>query len=916
MSSPALTKPSSLPPPLPSSIARVVSPLAKTVKTTEPAQDVQGVREQPLPSEPVPASKTIPRLERVVPEARVAQAEAGSELPKEKDSFEFRLGQVWLIRLAVLLGLTGLIFLGNEAYRHFVIKLSPMAKAMGLYAVSGALIGLGFFLERWKESLKYFAQVILAGGFAATYYVTYASHFVAPLRWIENVAVVALLMLGCAGVMTWVADLKKSQTLGTIGLLLAYYSSVLNPISWFTLLSNLLLSIAAMVLLLRNLWTLCAWLALPVTYGAFAYGHFFKFSDLSAGSITGFWLGAWFLFIYWLLFTAAVFLSRQGQMQDEGKAGFLCLNNLAFYGLVALIMTAEQREHLWAFTMGFGVLLTGLGVGAKVKNVLGTVASHAFIIKGLILITAGLFLKFSGYQLALLISIQSSVLLLAARGSLGGFLKVSSGLAAFLSLVVGMDVLMGQGYTAVSTGLLMTGLFVFQAWWSRNQLGQGLREGELRLASLYYVMLGVVASLTLSLVQLPFLYRASFLAGLAVLLSVLATRVRLPELALGALFFLMTSFGVWIIQGFENTLPWGHLLVLMGSALGLSYWWQQQKKIRVDQALVQVGIFFATFLSMVVFYLWLEPRWSSSEWMMYGGPLALVGVLYAIVFRNWAMGLFSQFFLVMSVSHFLVQVTHGPASWLLALVPVASVLAMNLCLQGLCQRRDSEPGGGWPLQILSPTVLLYRLLTLGMVLCWIQSYIPDIYLPGFLGLMALVAGAWGMREKNVLRIWFAFFLVVLGLLYFVFDSTRVIVTRWTDLVVILAPAVLQQLFKVWPVSAARFREMQVAGILMSIGGIWLFLARWVGQVSDGFYLTAGWTTLALGVFVTGLLLKERIYRLSGLFILACCLGRIVFVDIWQFGTLSRIVSLLVAAVVLGLMGFFYNRYAETIKKYL
>jgi uncharacterized membrane protein len=241
---------------------------------------------------------------------------------------------------------------------------------------------------------------------------------------------------------------------------------------------------------------------------------------------------------------------------------------------------------------------------------------------------------------------------------------------------------------------------------------------------------------------------------------------------------------------------------------------------------------------------------------------------------------------------------------------------VSMALQRLQERHASDVRGGWTLRLLNPATLGYRLLTMFMALFWIQAYVPDIYLPGFLGLGGLGAALWGLCSEKPLRVWYGFLLIAIGLVVCCLDPVRVAVTRWTDLIVILAPAVLQQVHHRQTSFRGKFRALDVAGILLTVFYLWLFIGRWVTQTSAGFYLSASWSVLALAIFGVGLLLKERTYRLSGLFMLACTVVRIVFVELWQFGALSRILSLMVCGAVLGVLGFIYNRYAETIRKYL
>src|SRR5258707_15291293 len=84
-------------------------------------------------------------------------------------SFEMRLGTYWLVRVGIVMLLTGLVFFGDYAYQNFIPRLGPGGKVSLLYLASGLLLGTGAWLQRKQESMKNYAQVLVAGGLAAVY---------------------------------------------------------------------------------------------------------------------------------------------------------------------------------------------------------------------------------------------------------------------------------------------------------------------------------------------------------------------------------------------------------------------------------------------------------------------------------------------------------------------------------------------------------------------------------------------------------------------------------------------------------------------------------------------------------------------------------------------------------------------------
>jgi uncharacterized membrane protein len=198
--------------------------------------------------------------------------------PAKASSFELRLGTYWLVRIGIVMLLTGLAWLGYCAYENFIIKTGPVGKLTMLYAVSGVLLGAGAWLQRKQEteSVKNYAQVLLAGGLAAVYFTTYAAHYVTALKVIQSAVLDGVLLLGWAACVVWLADRKRSEVLALFAIGLAYYTAAITNVGLFTLYSNLVLTVASVFFLVRNRWTTLSYGSLMATYAGFAFRRFYN----------------------------------------------------------------------------------------------------------------------------------------------------------------------------------------------------------------------------------------------------------------------------------------------------------------------------------------------------------------------------------------------------------------------------------------------------------------------------------------------------------------------------------------------------------------------------------------------------------------------------------------------------------------
>ncbi|AHF91551.1 membrane protein [Opitutaceae bacterium TAV5] len=90
----------------------------------------------------------------------------------------------------------------------------------------------------------------------------------------------------------------------------------------------------------------------------------------------------------------------------------------------------------------------------------------------------------------------------------------------------------------------------------------------------------------------------------------------------------------------------------------------------------------------------------------------------------------------------------------------------------------------------------------------------------------------------------------------------------------------------------------------------LFLAAWKQEGALAPYVTVAWGLVAIALFMTGLLVRVRPWRLLGLAGLALCVPRVFFVDLHS--TLHRIAAFVVLGLVLLWVGFSYHRFRHLI----
>ena len=110
---------------------------------------------------PVAAPASIPAAPSPVsPQPQPAMA------PKSGDSMEWRLGSYWLVRIGIVILLTGVVFLGNFVWKTYLPHLGHWGKLGFIALGSGALVVAGGRLERRKPDLQGYGRVLTAGAVA------------------------------------------------------------------------------------------------------------------------------------------------------------------------------------------------------------------------------------------------------------------------------------------------------------------------------------------------------------------------------------------------------------------------------------------------------------------------------------------------------------------------------------------------------------------------------------------------------------------------------------------------------------------------------------------------------------------------------------------------------------------------------
>ena len=899
--------PPSTPPVLPPRIPELAKIQVPVTSAAPASSSRPEATPPPLVPEPEPM-RQIPAVSQTEFVRAVAPAGSGS--------FEMRLGTYWFVRIGVIMVLTALVFFGNLAYHTYISRLGPGGKVFLLYVASALMLSGGWWWQRkaGAEGLKNYAQVLFAGGMASLYFTTYAAHHIERLRVIQSAGLDGVLLLCCAGFMVWIADRKKSEVLALFAVGLAYYSSIITRVGSFTLYSNLVLTLAAVFFLVRNRWAMLTFGSAVASYAAYSFWRFFDGTAWHwASPAEGLWAGTYFLISYWVVFTAGVLFSRSEKFAGENRAAFLTLNNGAFFLMFVLTMMQVQQGGFWKFSLIYGAVLLALALVTVRALRAEPLAASFYLTQGLLLVTLGFISKFSGLDLALILAVESVVLLMLGQQLKNVILVAVAYITGMLSVGWGMDGMKQFDPPGLWLGSGIGAILLVNALQTHRHIG-ATQQRTIRPEPAYFTVLALVIWLIViwdntTRHQFPLVL---CVVALALTFSIYVLRV--PEITLVGQCYLVFAQFAWILSWIAPTqpLPWWNPLWVILSSLFLSQWWQRQKFLTSPSVSWWQGIYSLAIVGIL--YCWLNQKVSAPTWLVLSSGLAIGLTVYGVATRAWFLAAGAQIFIVISGTQFAWQLSERKPEWFFTLAPIA---ALSLLSGGTVQWFRRRPGADAGLrETLLGIAMAYRWVALVMSISWLCEYSPPRERIWLLGLVGLGIFCWAGWKRNQEALLFSAAFTVTALAIFWLRLVEAPMVYLPNLVVILALLVQTQTAKRLPERYALQPELR-GGILL-VGGLslWRFVSLGILETASGFYLTASWSVLALGLFAAGMALRERMYRWLGLAVLACSLGRVVLFDVWKLETIYRILSFLALGIVLLVLGFIYTKYQEKIKEWL
>ena len=320
------------------------------------------------------------------------------DLDKNRKTFETQIGGIWLGRVVVLL-VMGIVALGWAYSFHGTGEGTPRTKIFIGYLLAFIAVAVTFIKGKYSTADKAsWRHILLGGGLAALYLITYASFLVPKLQIFSNQTYTWPALAGIMLLIFIVACIRQSQIGAGIGIFFIYYTVVFSVTSlqnesaiYYALIACPVLAIITAIFHTFFQWRTLSWLNMLALYAIFSALFRIKPTELTINEFSYVEFYSILLTICFLAFATAFIWDRYRTQRLPGLLTFLSIINAFIYlqsMRVAILPTAPDKIWIfWLFSAGI------MGVLAWLAEMSGGRTNYLFqffATMSIILLTIGL----------------------------------------------------------------------------------------------------------------------------------------------------------------------------------------------------------------------------------------------------------------------------------------------------------------------------------------------------------------------------------------------------------------------------------------------------------------------------------------------------------------------------------------------
>ncbi len=440
-----------------------------------------------VPAEPV-HTKPTPEPERIMPPDRIrAFAAKIPSAERTQSAIQRRIAEegweAFLIsylfpRIGIVLLSVAVVFLLVYTAKYS----TPVMRVGAGYLVCAGLLGLG----RWLEG-KYraYARVLYSGGFALSYFVTFAAHYIPQARIVDSTLVALTLLAVVVAIWAFIAQVRRSRLMATLVTILGHLTIFLaiwasGDVARYAVAGVLFLSAGSAFFLLRNRWYYVAVLGLA---GSYLNHTYWLFTVKGGNTLTDFWISISILGGYFLIFALAELFAptdlRREKIPLWFRNAFVTINSACFLllGTLTVANFDFSRDHQDWFRLIYAAVLFGIALAyLRVRD--RDPLYNVYMTKAVAMLTLGIatIYEYEGTKLTAFLAVETLALLYSARRSGLVVTRILAFLVAGLTLFQGCAAAVDEGVIAYANpeyaGHLVPALLTVLAFFGASLLYQ------------------------------------------------------------------------------------------------------------------------------------------------------------------------------------------------------------------------------------------------------------------------------------------------------------------------------------------------------------------------------------------------------------------------------------------------------------
>lgn len=353
--------------------------------------------------------KYIHQVQQELLKKKVRNIGSSFHVTQELEDF---IGTNLISKIGILITIVG-VFIGAK-YAIDKELISPLMRIILSYVFAGVLF---FIALRLKAKYENFSSILMGGGLAVTYFITYIAFGYYQL-FSQGVAFALMIVttVGAVAVALW----YEQKVIALIGQVAAYAIPFLlsdgrgNPAILFTYIS--IINVGLLVLSFKKDWKILYRIAFFLTWLVYAF-WIFSSSHTPSKFLTGLVFLAINFITFYITFLSYKILKKQ--MYQVGEIAILLLNALLFFFLGAYLIQENFGAHrvLTWFTLFNAIIHFAAGYFIYKLKLADKTVFQFILGLGLLFVTVAIPIEFDGNWVTLLWIVEATTLCYVASAN-------------------------------------------------------------------------------------------------------------------------------------------------------------------------------------------------------------------------------------------------------------------------------------------------------------------------------------------------------------------------------------------------------------------------------------------------------------------------------------------------------------------